>query len=317
MSSIDGLQPNTPSESELRIIGLGVIFSAMLYGVVATLDLTYIPLLLKTSNTISRRMRNFLLAYVTFMVTASTVDTITLIVAFTIDRGIFNNGSLADNGLDLVTFPNGLAGSLCVTFASWGADGFMLWRCAVLYEGISRPRRLATLTILILLGAASLGFCTYFLINTNGELLEMITIITTIINIIAAILIAARVLYFQRYIKAAANSERNSQYTTIIVICIESAALIILFSILYIVLVIIQSPVSFIFMQDLVHINVISPLLIVYRVALGKALTCSSKGPEDEPAVSALHFTSARNTSSVNPVFGLEQRSLVQDLSSQ
>ena len=32
-----------------------------------------------------------------------------------------------------------------------------LWRCAVLYEGISRPRRLATLTIFILLAMASLG----------------------------------------------------------------------------------------------------------------------------------------------------------------
>ena len=125
MSSIDdGLEPNT--QSELRIIGLGVIFSALLYGVVATLTLSYIPLLLKTSHTISRRMRNFLLAYVTFMVTASTVNTVTLIVAFTINHGIFNNGSLADNGLDFITFPNGLAGALCVTFASWGADGFMV-----------------------------------------------------------------------------------------------------------------------------------------------------------------------------------------------
>jgi len=33
----------------------------------------------------------------------------------------------------------------------------MLWRCAVLYEGISRPWRLATLTILILLAMVSLG----------------------------------------------------------------------------------------------------------------------------------------------------------------
>jgi hypothetical protein len=68
-------------------------------------------------------VRNFLLA---FMVTASTIDTITLIIAFAIGHSILNNGSLADNGLDLVTFPNGLAGSLCVTFASWGADGFMV-----------------------------------------------------------------------------------------------------------------------------------------------------------------------------------------------
>ena len=69
-------------EPELsKIIGLGVIIPSMLYGVVATLAVTYIPLLLNTSHTIFRRMRNFLLAYVVFMVTASTVYAITLIIA--------------------------------------------------------------------------------------------------------------------------------------------------------------------------------------------------------------------------------------------
>ena len=100
----------------------------------------------------------------------------------------------------------------------------------------------------------------------------MITIITTIINIIAAVLIAARVLYFQKYIKAV-GSERNSQYTMVVVICIESAALIIFFSILYIVLVIIQSPVSSIFMQSLVHINVRVHNLLLIAARTGN-LTC-------------------------------------------
>ena len=123
-SNIDGPDPQLDS----KIFALGVIFSAMLYGVVATLSLTYIPLLLKTSHTISRRMRNFLLAYVSFMVAASTVNTVTLIIAFAVGQSIFNYGSgnTTDNGLDLVTFPNGLAGALCLTFASWGADGFMV-----------------------------------------------------------------------------------------------------------------------------------------------------------------------------------------------
>ena len=82
----------------------------------------------------------------------------------------------------------------------------------------------------------------------NYGLRVAVTINTIVINVFAAVLIAARVLYFQ--------SERNSQYTTIIIICIESAALIILFSLLYIVLVVIQSPASFIFMLNFVHINV-------------------------------------------------------------
>ena len=128
MSSIDG--PYFQFNS--KIFALGVIISAMLYGGVATLALTYIPLLLKTSHTISRRMRNFLLAYVTFMVATSTINTVTLIIAFTIGHSIFNFGSLLTEdefailGFAILGFPNGFFGSLCVTFASWGADGFMV-----------------------------------------------------------------------------------------------------------------------------------------------------------------------------------------------
>lgn len=154
----------------------------------------------------------------------------------------------------------------------------------MLYEGISRPRRLATLTILILLAISSLGilysslylsvfsctnerrqgFCTFLLINPNGALLGFIIVITTIINIIAAILIAARVIYFQRYIVQTVGSERNKQYTAVVVICIESSALIIIFSILYIALASTAIPASFIFMQSLVHINVrVHTLLLI------------------------------------------------------
>ena len=98
----------------------------------------------------------------------------------------------------------------------------------------------------------------------------MITIITTIINIIAAVSITARVIYFQKYIIQAVGSERNNQYTTIIVICIESSALIVLFSILYIVLSAIGCPASFIFMQSLVHINVRVHNLLLILVAARK-----------------------------------------------
>ena len=123
MSSIDG----PASQFELKVIALGVIFSAMLYGVVVALALTYIPLLFKTSHTISRHMRNFLLAYITFTVAASTVNTVTLIIALILGHNIFNYAGLpAEDGFDLGTFPNGLAGALCVAFASWGADGFMV-----------------------------------------------------------------------------------------------------------------------------------------------------------------------------------------------
>jgi len=118
---------------EMTVVSLGVIISAMVYGGVAALALTYIPLLLNTSHTISRRMRNFLLAYVAFMVAISTVNTVTLIIAF---LGLLQvEHASSDKMVDMYAFPHGLAGALCVAFASWGADGFMVSLSKHLPEG--------------------------------------------------------------------------------------------------------------------------------------------------------------------------------------
>ena len=108
--SIDG------SDRKIFALQVGVIrvISAML-------ALNFIPLLVRTSHTISRRMRNFLLAYVTFMVAVrvSTANTITLIMAF-ITIGL-NYGALYHcYGLDLDAFPNGLAAVLCVIYLRAG-----------------------------------------------------------------------------------------------------------------------------------------------------------------------------------------------------
>lgn len=69
----------------LKVWIVSTIISAMAYGGVVSLALSYIPLLLKTSNDISRYMRNFLLFYVTFMVTVSTIYIIMMTVALTND----------------------------------------------------------------------------------------------------------------------------------------------------------------------------------------------------------------------------------------
>lgn len=100
---------------------MSAVISGMAYGGVVSLTLSYIPLLLKTSNDISRRMRNFLLLYVTFMVTISTIYTITMIIALT------NNLFLPYNWKkNSYVVQNGFLGGLCVVLASWGADGFMV-----------------------------------------------------------------------------------------------------------------------------------------------------------------------------------------------
>ena len=101
---------------------IGVILSAVLYGGMLFLTLSYVRLLL-TSNDISRRMRNFLLVYIIFMVANSTLYIITISIALTGIMPVVQ--STADN-MNMAVFRNGFAGALSTTFTSWGADGFMV-----------------------------------------------------------------------------------------------------------------------------------------------------------------------------------------------
>jgi len=141
---------------------IGVILSAVIYGGLLSLTLSYVPFLLKTSHVNSRRMRIFLLVYVVFMVTISTVYIATIIIALKnnllVASSSYNNYlCIALFGISAGWFQNGYTGGICITLASWGADGFMLWRCAMIYDGISRPRRIALLSVLGLMGLMSLG----------------------------------------------------------------------------------------------------------------------------------------------------------------
>ena len=85
-------------------------------------------------------------------------------------------------------------------------------------------------------------------------LMDIISVIATVINVIAAVLIAIQIKKFRQRLQTDGLGP-SSPYTTLMEIWVESAALIILFSIVYLVLAGF-TPVSFIFMQCLVHINV-------------------------------------------------------------
>jgi len=94
----------------------------------------------------------------------------------------------------------------------------------------------------------------------------------------------------------------DSPYMTVVTICIESFTLIVVFSLIYFILAFDSAHLNSSFtgfngsvpfhvsMQLLVHVYVLSPLLIVYRVAKGKAVTIKQRRSESGPVVSALQF---------------------------
>ena len=88
------------------------------------------------------------------------------------------------------------------------------------------------------------------------NLTDIVSTFATVINFIAASAIGIRIKQFQRKLKADGLGP-SSPYTAYMEIWIESAVLIVSFGIVYIVLaVFLQNPVSFIFMECLIPINV-------------------------------------------------------------
>jgi hypothetical protein len=96
---------------------------------------------------------------------------------------------------------------------------------------------------------------------------------STLVNIILALLIVLRLIHHQRHIRKVLGADHESPYSKVITICVESSALIVIFSGAYTALVFEQAYLSTIPFLLLPHIFVISPLLIVYRVAQGRAMT--------------------------------------------
>ena len=321
----------------LEIMMLGTIISAIAYGIVIVLSGNCFLLLQKKRSTYSNRMRLFLLIYVVVMFLLSTLAIVQSIWGIT--ALIFQ-----DTNLPLLVG----ASPATLPLAIWGADGFMvgvilshkskasmglqlqIWRCIVLYQDVARGPRILVIFLLSLLSIVSLGRSssprTFVLQVSHGVqgcgvvmfldldlssffAVTVLISLSTIVNIILALLIILRLIRHQRYIRKVLGAEHGSPYSKVITMCVESSALIVIISGVYTALVFEQANGSSIPFLLLPHIcvgdlfkfhisdarlrfhfsfvlllQVISPLLIVYRVAKGRATTTTLRPAERETA---------------------------------
>ena len=128
---------------------------------------------------------------------------------------------------------------------------------------------------------------------------------STLVNIILALLIVLRLVHHRRHIRKVLGVEHGSLYSKVITMCVESSALIVIFSGVYTALIFEQAHGSLIPFLLLPHIcvgnlefrcastidflfamlsQVISSLLIVYRVAKGRVMTTTLQPSERETA---------------------------------
>ncbi|KAF8965536.1 hypothetical protein BDZ97DRAFT_1811174 [Flammula alnicola] len=270
----------TARDSLLRLQLIGTVVSAIAYGFIVSLFLHCLALLVgNKKNSYTHRTRMFLIIYVVVMFLLSTVALVQSSVYIT--RAFFYGVDRASNLLTQTNEP------LSLPIAVWGADGFMLWRCWVLYQNAPWfGRRPLCLVLMLLVSLASIGsgmlyyltpqLATSALISPLTPILITISI-TTFVNFVLAGLIAGRLLYHQETMRRILGPQYGSPYMRVIVMCVESCFLIVVTCGAYVILFVRGNAATFngciIPLLLIPHICVISPLIIVYQVAKGRAVT--------------------------------------------
>ncbi|KAF9559960.1 hypothetical protein CPC08DRAFT_762997 [Agrocybe pediades] len=172
----------------------------------------------------------------------------------------------------------------------WGADGLLVWRCIILYQGIPRAGEWALKAALGILSLTSLGLG----IMTFWPFNNFVAFSATFVNIILSGLLSTRIIYIQRRLSNLLGSELSHQspYTKIVMMCIESSALIVAIGVACIISVYAsESAQWFTFPFFLLpHICVISQMLIINRVAQGRTIELLTSDHDGGRRVSTMIF---------------------------
>ncbi|KAF9476844.1 hypothetical protein BDN70DRAFT_923011 [Pholiota conissans] len=170
--------------------------------------------------------------------------------------------------------------AITLPFAVTGADGLMAWRCWILYQGVNYRLRLSVCCLLVFLLLCSLTSAVLTIVLANGDFAPATPLlaVTITINLILSALIVSRLLYHEFILKKTLGiAEKTSPFRRVIAMCVESCALIVVFAALALGMEWAPNALvwnlSVIPLTLLPHICVVSPLLIIIRVANGRAPT--------------------------------------------
>ncbi|CAA7270525.1 unnamed protein product [Cyclocybe aegerita] len=244
----------------LELHMLGTIIAGVAYGIVIVTSLDCFRVVWKNKT----RVRNFTLIYIVAMTAVSTVSfilgvVVTMKSTFQVNGLFYQFGAFGPfNGLEVLLFP----------LALWGADGFMrialyisfgFLSCLLLFAGVMLPATyFGTLFLL-------------FDIPTNPFFITLLLVsLTSFVNLALAALVTVRLYYHQRNTRKILGTEYGSPYSRTIAICVESCALIFVVDVAFIVLFLLDTDTSAIPIQLLAHASVLSPFLIISRVARKK-----------------------------------------------
>ncbi|TFK44018.1 hypothetical protein BDQ12DRAFT_562 [Crucibulum laeve] len=253
---------------------IGVSLSTLGYGVVLTLFILTLTLL-RITKTRSKFTNNLLRVYISLLFAIDTVATALALYATT--------GALVDRHCPEGYIPvNPYFGKSNVVYCllNLTSDTLLIWRCTVIFNSSRIPRWVYMgIPIFFLVTSLGVGIPAVVLSTMrrskfNDRLLMIYVLITLITNTVITAMIVTRLMLHRK--RVANILGRVSAYTGIINILIESALIIIVVDIFFVVTFAVYSPSAAIAFQMWIQVQAIAPMLIIFRVAQGKAWSGSS-----------------------------------------
>ncbi|KAI0042821.1 hypothetical protein FA95DRAFT_516314 [Auriscalpium vulgare] len=270
ITSIDSWERQDASLESMNL--MGTILAGTAYGIVFCLSL------LSASYLTTPSWRTLLLAFWLFALATASIGLQIqwTLVGFVANRG-YPGGPNAFIGQNVGNWLNVMLNASFVIM-SWSSDVILLYRFSIIYNTFLLyvvPPLLMFIATLAL-GSVSLWQLAIPGRTSSSDALADWSIIyrtaSLALSLVLTTLIVGRILFYRRRLRFQSPSSRSfSTLLGVAAMLIESASLETVAALIYIISVGVDSPLRNTFLPILAQIQIISPLLIVFRVARGRA----------------------------------------------
>ncbi|KAG2159086.1 uncharacterized protein EDB93DRAFT_1117966 [Suillus bovinus] len=277
----------TPDESPQTILAevgwlQSTVVSAVAYGIDVALYFMCFHLLFKQIITRTNyKQPLFLLIYITVSFILGTLFIASLAdftqLAFIEDRNYPGGPSAFENHMFSMPIDN--LGNVTGILIMLLTDALVVWRCMIVYTGCRFPLWIIMIFPWLMF-AACIVMALMWLVQVTTTIASFwnsinftipILVLSLALNIIITIAVALRLLTFRYCVSKALGSNHGTRYISVAAMIIESAAIYSTFSVGFLTLFALNNPIYETFIEALPQVQMIAMLLIIFRVAQGKA----------------------------------------------
>ncbi|KAJ7123513.1 hypothetical protein C8R44DRAFT_538714, partial [Mycena epipterygia] len=279
MSDSNSFTPSGESAYDLSVEYsnmYGALLSAIGYGILFTMTLQTLLLFFKLPKSkIPWRLViyvsvTFILASIGFGGHAKFIQ-----MAYIDDRNI--PGGPNAFIVKFYSIPANMMSFTAYTIMSWMADGLVLWRFTLIW---SYDYRLSIFPGLMFMGSIASSIALIISVTRSGDTFWsarslhfgiVYWSLSLSLNIILTGSIVTRIRIVRHRVRKLLGSEHSAQYLSVTAMLIESAALYAIWSLVFLICYARNTPLQNILLPPLGQIEGIAPVLILFRVAQGRA----------------------------------------------